>query len=78
MQESGLKSQARDGTLHTNDTIFKELGLKLILAENDRPPKYALDDVNELLSNDVGAGHARFEGFAGAAMQHLGCRWCKR
>ena len=44
--ESGLKSQATDGALHS---ILKELGLKLILAENSRPPKYALDDVNELL-----------------------------
>ena len=42
-----MKSQATDGILHN---ILKELGLKLILAENDRPSKYALDDVNELLS----------------------------
>ena len=40
-------SLSTDGTLHNT---LKELGLKLILARNARPPKYVFDDVNELLS----------------------------
>ena len=34
-------------------SIIKELGLELILARNARPPKYAFDDVNELLVSAV-------------------------